>query len=290
MANTVTYTKYDYVQKLRTRLAKPTCWKDIFKVIISDNYSIINSYMSTEPDVDPGTRGTAYTYNDFVLTADTLTIGTYKNLPMLIDEADRYQQTYVDAMSIAAYQGDKVNEYLEGQCLAQYGQTYVTDFGATDLTNSGDDDTTAITVSATNIDNLIRQIKRKIFANNGVDIAAQRGIYIVWRANDYALLEEFVQANGFQLADLALKNGIPPEKAFKYMGVYHYLSNSHTTGHLLAGVRGSHEIGILRGTYGKAKFIEDPGQVSGLGIVTRVDYGFGDPPQLAEFTMDVNVA
>jgi hypothetical protein len=74
------------------------------------------------------------------------------------------------------------------------------------------------------------------------------------------------------------------------MGVYHYLSNSHTAGHLFACIRETAEIGILTGTYGKAKFIEDPGLVSGLGIVSRIDYGFNFPAQLAEFFMDVNVA
>jgi hypothetical protein len=80
------------------------------------------------------------------------------------------------------------------------------------------------------------------------------------------------------------------QKAFRYMGVDHYLSNSHTANHLLAGIKRSAEIGILRSTYGKVKFIEDPGNVSGLGIVSRVDYGFNFPAQLADFTLDVNVA
>ena len=100
----------------------------------------------------------------------------------------------------------------------------------------------------------------------------------------------FVQANGFTEADIALKNGIPVQKAFRYMGVDHYLSTQHTAGHLIAGIKKSGEVGILRSTYGKAKFIEDPGSVSGLGIVTRVDYGWNWPAQLAEFIMDINVA
>lgn len=289
MANTITYNRHDYVQKMRTRLAKPTCWKDIFKLIVRDTRTVINSYMSTEPDAQTGTRGTAYGYTDYVLTADTLTINTKKVIPMFIDEADRAQQDYISQMTIADYQGKKMNEYLESQVLARYGEANVTDFGLTDLNNTGDDDTTQIAVSAANIDNLMRAIKRKIYANNGIDFAIDRGIYIAWRAEDFEMLEEFVQANGFNLADLALKNGIPPERAFKYMGMYHYLSNSHTANHLLAGVRKSSEIGILRGTYGKSKFLEDPGQLSGLGIVTRADYGFNHPAQLAELTMDINV-
>ena len=107
----------------------------------------------------------------------------------------------------------------------------------------------------------------------------------------------FVQANGFAEADISLKNGIPVQKAFRYMGVDHYLSNSHTPGHLFAGIKRTGEIGILRGTYGKVKFIEDPpisvttnAPASGLGIPSRVDYAFNWPAQLAQFFIDVNVS
>ncbi len=50
------------------------------------------------------------------------------------------------------------------------------------------------------------------------------------------------------------------------------------------------EIGILSGTDGQAKFIEDPGLVSGLGIVSRVDYGFNFPTYNVQGFQDINVA
>ena len=99
--------------------------------------------------------------------------------------------------------------------------------------------------------------------------------------------------NGFDTADMALKNGIPPQKAFHYMGVDHYLSNSHTANHVFAGIKKIGILGILRGTFGKAKFIEDPAKVSGLGIVSRVDYGFdwtGTTAYYKEFLIDLNVS
>lgn len=274
--------------RMRNRLATPTTWKDVFNVKYSNNRAIVNAYMSTEPTVVTGTRGTAYTYQDFALTADTLTISTYKIVPVLIDEADRYQQSYVDQMKIADFQGKKIDEKIESLLLATHASWK--NFGAGDLANTSADDTTQITVSASNIDDIIRAIKRKLFANNGVDLAVENGIFIVWRATDFELLEAFVQANGFTEADISLKNGIPVQKAFRYMGVDHYLSNSHTANHVFAGIKKQAEIGILTGTYGKAKFIEDPGQVSGLGIVARVDYGTNFPAQLAHFFMDINVA
>lgn len=288
MANTVVWNKHDYVQKMRARINKPTCWTDVLKVKYSNNRTIVNAAITTEPSVVAGTRGTAYNYEDFTLTADTLTINQFKIIPMFIDEADRNQQDYVSQMEIADFQGKKISEKLESLMLSLHASW--TDFGATDLSNTGADDTTQITVSASNVDDLIRAIKRKLYTNNGVDFAVEKGIFIVWRPGDFELLEAFVQANGFNEADIALKNGIPVQKAFRYMGVDHYLSTQHTANHVFAGIKGIGELGILSGTYGKAKFIEDPAKLSGLGIVSRVDYGFNWPTYNVQFVIDVNVA
>lgn len=192
MSNTITYNRHDYVVKMRERIAKPTNWKDVLNVKYSDVRTVVNSSMSTEPAVQSGTRGSAYTYQDMDLTADTLTISNYRVLPVFIDEADRAQQSYTDQMEIASFQGKKIGEYIEAQMLAQHAS--FTDFGATDLTNTGDDDSTAITVSASNIDDIIRAVKRKLYANNGVDFATEKGIFFIWRPEDFEILEAFVQA------------------------------------------------------------------------------------------------
>lgn len=173
--------------KMRARINKPTTWTEVLNVKYSDKRTIVNAYMSTEPSVVSGTRGTAYNYEDFKLTADTLTISTYKVIPMFVDEADRYQQNYVDQMAIADFQGKKISEAIESAMLASYASW--TNFGATDLANTGDDDTTDITVSASNIDDIIRAVKRKIYANDGVEKAVENGIFFVWRAGDFELLE-----------------------------------------------------------------------------------------------------
>jgi hypothetical protein len=264
----------------------------------SDVRTIVTGWLSTEPSVVSGTRGTAYAYQDFVLTQDTLTISTYKNIPMFIDEADRYQQSYFQQMEIADFQGRKINEALESQTLAQHASW--TDFGAGDLANTSSNDTTQITVSSSNVDDIIRAVKRKIYNANGVEMATERGIFFIWRPSDYELLEAFVQANGFSEADVALKNGIPV--GMRYMGCDHYLSTLHTANHLFAGVKKVGELGILRSTYGRTKFLEDPpisvttnAPASGLGIVSRVDYGFkfsgtANSAGWALLVQDVNVA
>ena len=275
MANTAVWNKHDYIVSLRKRLNKPTSWQDIMNVRYSDNRTIVNAVIGTEPSVVAGTRGTAYNYEDFTLTADTLTINLLKQIPIFVDEADRYQQSYFNQMEIAAFQGKKIDEILESQVLAQHASW--TDFGVTDLANGAADDTAQITVSASNIDDIIRAVKRKTYKNNGVDHATENGFFFVWRPGDWELLEGFTQANGYTEADLALKNGIPVQKGFYYGGATHYLSNSHTANHLFGGVKRIGNLGILRSTFGKAKFIEDPAKLSGLGIVSRVDYGFSFP-------------
>lgn len=177
---------------MRARINKPQCWTDVMNVIYSDVRTFVGGSMTTEPSAVAGTRGTAYAYNDFTLTADTGTINNTKMVAMFIDEADRLQQNYVDQMTIADYQAKIINEKVESLTLATHGSWK--DFGATDLSNTGDDDTTQITISASNIDDLIRAIKRKLYTNNGVDFAVEKGIFIVWRASDFEFLEAFVQA------------------------------------------------------------------------------------------------
>lgn len=260
---------------------------DVLNVKYSNVRTIVNSSLTTEPSAVTGTRGTAYNYEDFVLTADTLTINLHKIVPIFIDQADLVQQSYLDQMKTAEFQGKKLGEKVESLMLASHASW--SDFGAGDLAGSSSGDTTQITVSATNIDDIIRAIKRKLYANNMVDFAVENGVFIVWRPTDYELLEGYVQANGFTEADIALKNGIPVQKGFYYGGVTHYLSNDHAANHVFAGVKKMGELGILSGTYGQAKFIEDPGKLSGLGIVTRLDYGFNWPTYYVQAYQDVNV-
>lgn len=298
MANTYVYNKHDYVTSLRERLNKPTNWTDILNVKISDVRTIVTGALTVEPALQSGTRGTAYTYQDSTIAATTLTISSYENLPIFIDEADRTQQAYWGSPEIADYHGRKTNERVQALMLAQHASWV--DFGATDLSNTGDDDTTQITVSASNIDDLIRAIKRKVRVNNGDELAVEHGYFSVWRAQDLELLEAFVQANGFSAADVALKSGVP--SSFFYLGMNHYLSTDHTANHLFAGVRKvGKDLGLLRGTWGKVKFLENPatadGELSGLGVVSRLDYGFAFPSdatpatqRVQEMCMDINVA
>ncbi len=289
MANTVLWNKHDYVVRMRSRVNRPTSWMETMNVKYRNVRTIVEGALTTENDTQTGTRGTAYTFEDFEIKQDTLTINLTNIIPVFIDEADLSQQSYYTGMEVASFQGKKISEKIESLVLASHASW--TDFGVTDLANSGADDTSQITVSATNIDDIIRAVKRKIYENNGVEFSIENGFFFVWRPQDYELLEGFVQANGFSEADIALKNGIPV--GMRYMGADHFLSNDNTANHVFCGVKKMATLGILSSTFGQVKFIEDPNMQSGLGIITRLDHGFdwhGTSAYYKEFFIDLNVA
>lgn len=124
----------------------------------------------------------------------------------------------------------------------------------------------------------------------------RNGLFFVWRPEDFEFVEQFCQTNGFQIADIALVDGISTGK--KALGAYHYVSNSHASGgHVFCGVRKLHKVGILTKTYGKMKINEDPasgaanyGPLSGKGLVSRIDFGVKTPTGYATLLYNLNVA
>ena len=282
--------RQEWESKLQERLNYPQNWKEICNVIYTNSRYVNVPYMSTLPvttGVGVGTRGTAYAYQDFAMTNQAMSIGTTTIVPMYVDRADMAQCAYLNQMEMASLQATLINEAIETAVLA----------AAISATNVGDTGggaiglgSTAITVSASNIDDIIRGVRRLITKYNGQDLAGRNGIFFVWRPEDFELLEAFVQANGFTSADTALKNGAVA--GLHYMGVDHYVSNSTdttTNGHIFAGVKKLMTVGILGETYGKVVVNQDPGQKSGIGVVTRGDYGTLIPTNYLPVLFDINV-
>jgi hypothetical protein len=282
----------EWATKLQERLDYPQTWKECADVIYSDSYIINFPYMSTAFSAQTGTRGCSYGFSEFALTNDPLTISTFKIVPVFIDQADLAQCKLANQAELATRQASLLNEAIESAFLADAANW--TDFGVLSITGSGAA-TDAITVSASNIDDIIRGIKREIGEANGQNLLDRNGGFIVWRYSDLEYLEQFAQANGFNLADTALKSGV--KSGYHFMGLDHYVSNSHTTGHVAAGVKKIEQIGILKSTYGQIKILQDPasgvstyGPVSGIGVVSRIDYGVNPPAGLTTLLFDVNVA
>jgi len=285
VANTITYeTLYEDV--LQDRLDHPQTWKEVCDVIYTNARAISTSRMSN-PTVTTVTKGTGFIIADVTETAETLTLDTPRDLGIFVDWGDLAQSPWTKPMEIFDRIGALLNEFIEANLLAQHASW--TDFDNASIGGGAGN----ITVSASNIDDIIRGIKREIREGNGQFFMNQNGSFSVWRAADFEILEAFVQANGFNSADAALKAGTV--EGLRYMGMDHFWSNDHTANHLLAGVKKIQRLGVLKAVYGKAHTIEFPAgssnnNLSGVAYYSRVDIGHLTPTAHVGLVFDVNVA
>lgn len=298
MANTIIYQAV-WENKLAQRLDKPQTWKEVNDVVYSDsqtyNFPLIAT--SGEPAVATLTNTAAgrstlsnvIPFVDVTETNQTLSIVTAEIDSVYLDYADQAQSNYAKMAEMGDLLGKKIGERAEAISLGNHGSwTNIGDVGA-GVVGLG---TTALTVSASNVDDIVRGVIEQIYTANGFNLYQQNGGFIVWRPADWTLLVQFMQANGFNMADSALKSG--GEIGVDYLGMRHYVSTAHTSGHLMAGVRKVQKFGILNATYGKTFVNEMPasstaGSLSGTQIHTRLDYGLLVPTNLLPTIFDVNV-
>src|SRR3990167_2049546 len=282
-----------WATSLQERLTGPTNWKEICEVIYSDTQTLNLPYMSTEYTLQSGTRGTAYSHSDFTLTNDTLRISSTDVVSVFMDRADAAQNNLVNAAEHGARQGDVINERVEDLFLAQ--QAGWTDFGDTGGGAFGLAATT-ITISTSNIDNVIRAVKREVIKAKGSKLMRRYGLAFVWRPEDFEKLEENMASQGYTFADQALKDGImDADGQGKYaFGAYHYVSESHTANHVFAGIRKIMQLGLLKTTYGRIYFnpnaVNADGPLSGVSYEARLDYGWNPKAGLTTILFDMNEA
>lgn len=260
--------KEDWTVKLQEILDAPTFWKDVARVDYTSSKVLHNPYQ-TKSSASSYTRGAQYSFADFTITDDNVNINTSFVIPEFIDRADMAQTGYDMQMERAQRQGEEINLTIEEGFLGDYAA--LTLFDNTELGGAAGD----ITANASNIDDIVRSIKKKIWTANGHREYARNGGFIIWDPKRFELLEAFAQANGFNTADKALMGGAN-QGGFDYMGFTHYVSNSLTTEtsttHIIAGVKKMYHIGILNTTYGEVVVDEEPNRQSGWGIISRVDY------------------
>lgn len=275
----------EYEAKLQERLSAPMMWKEVCLVKYTDSGIWRNPYL-TDSTVGTGTRGTGYTSTAVATTDDTVSITDYIYSAEHIDDADLAQKTFSDFMEIADRMGVMLNEAMETEMLSEHGQW--TNFDNASIGGSAGN----ITVAVSNIKKIITSIKREIREAGGEDLMERNGAFIVWRAADFELVETLASSEGFDTADDALKNGI--RQGFKYMGVEHYSSNKHASGHVFAGVKKAFAVGVVKSTYGKIKTIVNPvvggAQISGVGLETRIDSKFKAWTNMVPVLFDVLVA
>jgi len=176
---------------LQARLDHPTTWKEMCDVTVSNTRVISSSYFGTFPSVTTVSRGTGLVMNTISQTAETMTISTGRDLGVYVDLGDLAQSPWTTGAEIFDRIGALLNEYVEGAVLARHESW--TDFGTLSI-GGGGAATDPITVSASNIDDIIRGVKREVRENNGQSMMNERGIGFVWRAADFEYLEAFVQA------------------------------------------------------------------------------------------------
>lgn len=301
MVNTIIYQAI-WENKLAQRLDKPQNWKDVCDVIYTDTQTYNFPLVSTanEPAVATLTNTAAgrsllsnvIPFKDVTETNETLSIVTAEIDSVYLDYADQAQSNYAKMGAMGDLLGKKIGERIEAIVLAN--STAWTDFGDTGAGVLGLT-TTAITMSSSNIDDVIRGIIEQIITANGYEFYLANGGFAVWRPADWTLLVQFMQANGFKFADEALADGGNGRMGKEVMGLYHYVSTGHTAGHVMAGVRGAQKLGLLKSTFGRTYVNEMPssstaGSLSGTQIHTRADYGLLVPTNLKPTLFDVNVS
>ncbi len=298
MANTI-LAQALWENKLAQRLDKPQNWKEVCDVVYSDAQTYNFPLVATtgEPAVATLTNTVAgrstlsnvIPFIDVTMSNETLSIITAEIDSVYIDYADQAQSNYAKMAEMGTLLGKKVGERAEAVMLGNHAAwTNFGDTGGGVLGLSSTD----ITPSASNIDDIVRGVIEQIYTANGFNLYKEMGGFVVWRPSDWTFMTQFMQANGFSMADEALKNG--SSLGIDYLGLYHYVSTGHASGgHIMAGVRGVQKFGILGSTYGKTYVNEMPasstaGSLSGTQIHTRLDYGLLVPTNLLPVIFDVN--
>lgn len=137
------------------------------------------------------TRGNTYTFQDITMSTETLSIATFDIISELLDRADEAQSKYAKRMDRAKLQGDKINERLERIMQTLFAT-------ATNLGDNGSGGvglaSTAFTVSATNVDDIIRGVIEQIHTAKGTKQYLANGGFIEWRPSDWTFLMAFMQA------------------------------------------------------------------------------------------------
>ena len=262
--NTILY-QQEWVSKVQERLLEPTKWKDICKVEFSNTQTLNNPYY-TYPTVATLTRGCAYTLNKVTQTNETLAITSGLTVGHFLDRSDAAQSQFTSIMNLASDLGDGMNLRIEQFVFADYAN--LTAFDNASIGGAAG----SITVSTTNIDNIVRGLAREIREASGETLWQRHGGFVVWRPADLEKLEEFIQAQTGAPADRILVNGV--YQGIRYFGFDHYSSNQLNTSNIVAGVKKQWHLGVLRATYGHTMIDDkDPGQVSGTSVVVRADVG-----------------
>ena len=261
---------------------EPSVWKEVCNVIFSDT-RVFNVPYLADLTLENVTRSSPYTAQAVVQTNESLTISTDRTAPFVIPQADYYQTRYGGFMQLAERQADQLDAFIEAQLWSSHATWSNFNEGQIFGTEG-----TSITLSIANVDDVVTQAKRILISARGGALLARNGGFCTWRPNEFAIVEQWAMANGFQFADEVLRNGI--RFGFRAGGLSHYVSTQVPSGRAAIGVKKAIQLGILKSTYGVPKFLnEDPGQIHGFGIVSQISMGVLTPTPWTSLVLDVAV-
>lgn len=265
MANTVIF-KEDWEANLQKNLMEAKFWKDLARVDFTDTYTLHNPYKN-RTSVSSYTKGSQYTFDDVVVTDESVSIDVVKHVAEFIDEADLGIAGYNFQMELSDDQSRAIDESIETEFLTQ-ATTQGTTTDGTDFGEAAGD----ITLTASNVDNVVRGARTKLMEGRGFEMYNRNGASFVWRPTDFEKLAEYAMGQGFGFADSALSTG----RVIEFGGFRHYESNlinvETSTAHVLAMVNKAVHLGIYNGTYGRVKVLDqDPDNRSGVAFASRVD-------------------
>lgn len=201
MANTIVSQEI-WANKLAQRLDKPTNWKETCDVLYTDTQTFVLPYISTggEPAVsatyltsvaDRSTLSKVVTLIDVTITTETLQILTTNYDAVYIDYADQAQSNYAKIAEMGTLLGKKVQERIQSIIGANHAAW--TDFGDTGAGVLGLA-ATQITVSANNVDDIVRGVIEQIYTANGFDLYKENGGFIEWTPAQWTHMVQFMQA------------------------------------------------------------------------------------------------
>ena len=180
----------EWAATLQMQLDEPTKWKDFGDVQFTDSKVYHNPYQG-DITVQTHVINSAYTPQGVTQTDESVTLSVSRNYGVYIDRAD-LSWSYAKQMVHAQRAGVLLNEAIETVLYADHAS--LTNFGAGDITGGSVADTTQITVSATNIDDIVTHLRRVISVAGGDSLFERNGGFIVWRPADFQLLTQFAMA------------------------------------------------------------------------------------------------
>jgi len=184
------------------------------KAAISVGDTVHRPYIS-DFQVNDYTKGTAVSIQDITATDETLTIATTKEISFYVDTIDKIQNMYNSADERSQRAAYRLSNDIDGDFLSQV-ENATNDFDDGDIGGTAGN---PIALTSSNTVKSFSLLKAMMNKNN---IEGDKPWDVVMDPATASFIEQQVVANGFNTADLTLKNGY----AGDFLGFNCFVSNN----------------------------------------------------------------